>query len=386
MRIVHFIETLNPVDGGPPRVAANLASEQARQGHHVTLLTTFEKADSRAADDSMLPAANESVIVERRNIGAKSLTQRLGRHGRQRLAAALTNTDIVHAHGVWDPMLVTCVDECYRKGIPLTLTPHGMLTRFSLRNKAWKKRLALSTLWRRTLQRVTSLHLLTQSEYDDTRLLKPAIPGVVIPNGVEPEEFSHAETSDLDSILPRHASHRYILYLGRIDHIKGPDLLCGAFAKVAAELPDIDLVIAGPDFGYKVALEREIQLSGLSRRIHLVGPVYGRPKSSLLHKAMCVAHLSRHEGFSITILEALACGVPVVISEECHFPQVAAEGAGIVVPLDAQAGAQALLDLLSDGQALAAAGARARQLVERDFTSKTVASRLVDHYAALGKR
>lgn len=179
---------------------------------------------------------------------------------------------------------------------------------------------------------------------------------------------------------------RYILFLGRIAHIKGCDLLCEAFAQIAATVPDVDLVLAGPDFGYQATLQRKIQNLGVSRRIHLVGPVYGQLKSSLLRRAMCLAHLSRHEGFSITILEALACGIPAVISSECHFAEVADAGAGMVVSLDPTEGARALLKLLSDPEGLIDAGKRARQLVLDKYTANVVARRLVEHYSNLGAR
>jgi len=386
MRIVHFIETLDPRDGGPPQVAAKLAAEQARQGHRVTLLTTFESGAAAAAEDSAFSVAGQLRNVERRSIDAKSLAERLRSRAKRQMGAIVKDADVIHAHGIWDPMLVSCVRECSRSGIPVSLTPHGMLTRFSLGKKAWKKRLALATLWRGTLRQVSSLHLLTQAEYNDVQLLDPAIPGVVIPNGVEPGEFAHDEIADIDGLLPRHASRRYILFLARISHIKGPDLLCEAFARIAAVVPDVDLVMAGPDFGYRSNLARQVQQLGLQRRIHVVGPVYGKLKSSLLRRALCLAHLSRHEGFSITVLEALACGTPVVISNACNFSEVASAGAGLVVPLDPQQGAQALLKLLSDPAWLLEAGTRARQLVQEKYTARAVAQRLVEHYSRLGRR
>ena len=172
--------------------------------------------------------------------------------------------------------------------------------------------------------------------------------------------------------------------LRAISFLTAPALM--PFARIAAVVPDMDLVFAGPDFGYQSVLQRQIQQLGLARRIHVVGPVYGRLKSSLLRRAMCLAHLSRHEGFSITVLEALACGIPVVISDECHFPEVAAEGAGIVVSLDPREAAAALLKLLSDRAGLAEAGTHARRLVEDRYTAQAIARRLVDHYSSLGKQ
>lgn len=84
--------------------------------------------------------------------------------------------------------------------------------------------------------------------------------------------------------------------------------------------------------------------------MHLVGPIYGRDKYAALVDATCFCLSSRQEGFSMAILEAMACGIPVVISENCHFPEVAQARAGLVVPLNADAVAEALLLVLQSEQ------------------------------------
>jgi len=175
-----------------------------------------------------------------------------------------------------------------------------------------------------------------------------------------------------------------VLSLGRLHATKGLDILCEAFARIAAVQPDVDLVIAGPDFGYEPRLRAHIEQLGLSSRVHVVGPVFARSKVALLRAALCLCQPSRQEGFSMTILEALACRVPVVISTECHFPQIQTEGAGFVVPLDAGATAQALLTLLGNEQVRKEAAQSALALVLARYTVDRLAEALVKNYQALG--
>src|SRR5690606_27821051 len=110
---------------------------------------------------------------------------------------------------------------------------------------------------------------------------------------------------------------------------------------------------------------RRVAAAGLSDRVHPVGPIYGAAKYEALVDAACFCLPSRQEGFSIAILEALASRLPVIISDQCHFPEVAESGAGVVCPLEATAVANALLRVLrltpEERRAMGDAG---RRLVE----------------------
>lgn len=388
MKIVHFIETLDLRHGGPPVVIARLAAEQARQGHQVVLLTTYDSAESDAQCRDTFASFMGFDAVVRCSTDARTVAQRFEALAGERLAATVRNADAVHAHALWDPMLLRAVEHCRLRNIPVCLTPHGALARWSLEQKRWKKRLALALAWKRALRRLSLLHLLTEAERTDVDSLSLNRPAVVVPNGVDPREFAAGSAGrDLDAVLPRGASRRFILFLGRLAYVKGLDILCDAFAQVARRLPDVDLVIAGPDyFGYRETLVRRIAALGIGPRIHLIGPVSGAAKSALLKSALCLCQPSRSEGFSMTILEALACGVPAVVSTQCHFPEIQSRGAGIVVPVGAEAIAAALLDLLSRPGALSAASQSARRLIEERYTIAAVSARLVECYRAIGPR
>jgi glycosyltransferase involved in cell wall biosynthesis len=114
--------------------------------------------------------------------------------------------------------------------------------------------------------------------------------------------------------------------------------------------------------------------------VHIVGPLYGRDKIAALVDAACFCLPSRQEGFSLAVTEALACGVPPVISQACHFPEVAEVGAGEVVPLEAGAVAAALARVLSDPQRHDRMAAAGRELVASRYTWSRVAAQTVEAY------
>jgi glycosyltransferase involved in cell wall biosynthesis len=209
-------------------------------------------------------------------------------------------------------------------------------------------------------------------------------PGVVIPNGVNLAEFDPPPDAALfRRRLPALSGRPYILFLGRLHYKKGLDHLAEAFRIVAGQLPDVHLVVAGPDDGARDDLEARVAAAGLVNRVHIPGPIYGPAKLSCVAGAACFCLPSRQEGFSVAILEALACGTPVVVSTECHFPEVAEVGAGEIVPLDTDALAAALNRVLADPARRARMGKAGRELVAAQFTWPRIAERCIDTYAGL---
>jgi glycosyltransferase involved in cell wall biosynthesis len=134
------------------------------------------------------------------------------------------------------------------------------------------------------------------------------------------------------------------------------DFLADAFSIIATQNPDLQLVVAGPDAGAKASFERAVKSAGLSERVYMPGPVYGSAKLAAIVDAVCFCQPSRQEAFSVAITEALACGTPVVISDQCHFPEVEQVKAGHIVPLDPQRIAAAILDIVNNPAVAASMG------------------------------
>jgi glycosyltransferase involved in cell wall biosynthesis len=380
MRILHVIPSLDPATGGPPLVASRLADAQARLGHELaTLSYTFPEADerTRAFLAGMSGQVRSHVLppltkLERFTAGAAR------RYGR----GLIPQMDVVHLHGVWDPIVKAAGDVARQSRVPYVLAPHGMLDPWSLGQSRLKKRLALALGYRRLLDGAAFLHMLN---VDERALIGPlglSADAEIIPNGVALDEIEPLPARGaFRAKFPRVGDRPFVLFLSRLHYKKGLDYLAGAFHRVAQRRTEVDLVVAGPDGGARADFEQRIAGSGLGQRVHIVGPLYGTDKIAAFVDAACFCLPSRQEGFSVAILEALACGTPVVASTECHFPEVAEAGAGHVVPLDEPALAAALESVLAlDPAARDAMGRAGQQLVRARYVWPRIAEASIAAY------
>ncbi len=378
MRILHVIPSLDPADGGPPQVAVRLAEAQARIGHQVGLLHIESPPHRRGAVAGLVdspPGERRSTIesVDR----PRGFVARLRAWGGR---IASLGPQIVHIHGVWEPEIVAAARECRRHRIPYVIRTFGALNPWSLDQKRLKKRLFLKMLHGGMLRQSCFLHALNHQEAGHLEALKLGTEIEVFPNGVFLEEFAQSDPDAARLSVPGLGASPFVLFMARLHPMKGLDLLADAFAQAARRVGAAHLVVAGPrDIGAE-DFEHRIAAAGIGDRVHLVGEVAGERKLGLLQAASLFAQPSRNEGFSVSILEALASGRPVVITPECNFTQVAEHEAGLVVPFDITAVAEAIQHLLCDRESSIRMGRNARRLVERDYTWETIATQCVAAY------
>lgn len=379
---------MDPALGGPPAVASRLAAAQAALGHHVAVAFHDSPGRHTAIKASLrsIPGIDGVEMAPlpaglRLGMMIPAATARL-------LSSHIAAADIVDLHGLWDPVVRRASVEALRLGVPYIITPHGMLHPWSLRQRWLKKKIALLLGYRRMLEQAACLHLLNA---DEARLIGPLglrTPWRVLPNGVFRDEIEPLPPKGLfHAAHPELEGQPFVLFLSRLHYKKGMDYLADAFIIVASGDPAIRLVVAGPDEGARADFERRISSARLSERVHIVGPVWGEQKTAAYVDAACFCLPSRQEGFSVAILESLACATPVVISDACHFPEVSEARAGEVVPLSAKAVADALLGILADPQRRALMGQAGRSLVFSRFTWPEIAQRSIKVFEdVLGSR
>ncbi len=381
MKILHVIGTLDATTGGPPVVAACLAAAQQRLGNRaeIACCPPPNGPEAEASLISRIPGADQLSIHHVPD--SSGLDRFMGRAAEAALTPLIEASDIVHLHGMWEAVLAAAVRIARRLGKPYVIAPHGMLDPWSLGQGRLKKKLAIKLWYARLWRGASFFHLLNADEARLIQPLKLARRTEIIPNGVFLEEIE-----PLPEPCGFRADHRelgndpYILFLSRLHFKKGLDYLAGAFAKVAAKHDRVRLVVAGPDDGALEGFENQVRDAGLSGRVHVVGPIYGRQKYEALVDAACFCLPSRQEGFSIAITEALACGTPVVISTACHFPEVAQAKAGHVVPLEIDRIAQSLLDLLGDESKRRQMSQNATELIHRRYTWPKIAEQTLEAY------
>lgn len=383
MNIVHVIASVDPSHGGPSMCAPSLAAAQVELGHRATVM--FHVAPGEQLDLSNARATIPALErVELISIPQNRLAERItAPRAAVALQAQLDQADVVHLHGLWDPIVLRAGRLVLRAGKPYVITPHGMLNPWSLKRRRVEKALIRRWWLDEVLAGSTFIHALNQNEEASITALDERWKTQVFPNGVFPVASGNVYGREqLTAHFPALQGRPYVLFLGRLHTMKGPDYMADGFARLAAHCADIDLVVAGPDDGARAALEAQLAALNIVSRVHLVGPVFGASKFSLLNNALCYLQPSRNEGFSMSILEALSFGIPVVISEHCYFPEVQTQDVGRVVPLSAERVAAALQEICLDRERRDAMAQRARAFIEREYTWHAVARAMTAAYRA----
>ena len=220
------------------------------------------------------------------------------------------------------------------------------------------------------------------------RLARPCVfgvPGVVVPIGLDVEEYDPAPLRGRFRAAHRSIGARpIVLFLGRLNFKKGIDVLVRAFSEAVRAVPEAHLVIAGPDGGLRAKTETWIGAHGLRDRTTLAGMVRGPDKMALLADADLFVLPSYSENFGITVIEAMACGLPVALSDRVNlWREVAGAGAGWVAPPEPGPTRDAIVEALSDPVRAREMGARGRRLVAERFSWHRIAPAMEEVYASI---
>jgi glycosyltransferase involved in cell wall biosynthesis len=290
--------------------------------------------------------------------------------------------DVVHIHAMWEEMQHQACRAAQRAAKPYVLTPHGMLDPWNMTKSRLAKQAYLMLRMRPNLQRVSLLHYTTEIERRSVARLKLRPPTIVEPLGLDMREFEHLPPRGMFRRHHPHIGNRpIILVLGRVHYGKGVELLLPAAA--AMKRHDAVIVIAGPWTSAGEAFEAKLRpmLEPIRDRVILTGLIGGGDKLAALVDADLLALPSFHENFGLAVIEALACGTPVVVSDQVNLhPDISAAGVGGVVPLDAAALANELDRWLDDNELRRAASARAPAFVRERYDWDAIARRWVEHY------
>lgn len=377
MRVLHVIPSIDARSGGPITALAGLATAQSRAGLAVTVLSTYR--DSLGVPDaSRLRSAGIDVQL----VGPTS--GKLERH--PDLAATVdrlvATADVAHLHGVWEELQHLTARTCQRRGVPYVVTPHGMLTHWSLGQSRWPKRLMLAWRVHRNLQRAAALHFTTEPERHESAAVRLRTPSLVETLGLDLSEFEQLPLrGTFRNCHPQIAQRPLVLFLGRIHPGKGLEYLVPAMAAV----PDAILAVVGPDSeNFRAEVERRATRAGVADRIVFTGMLAGADRVAALADADLFCLPSDHENFGLAIVEALAAGVPAVISDRVAiWKELVEAGVAAATPPTADAVGRELRRWLDDSAMRTAAAARTRPFVWSRYDWRRIAERWASHYAAL---
>ncbi len=381
MKIFHVLKTIDPSHGGPAVSAPSLAAAQAKQGHQVSLAFMYSKEQQEGINKTKknIPYFDGIDLVLIPNKGIKDKIFAIS--AIKLLLNEIRKADIVHIHGVWDPIVLQSAIIALFLNTPFVFSPRGMLDPWSLSQKKWRKRIMLTFLSRYLLNKSLFIHCLNETEKNLIKPLNLRCELRVFPNGIFPEKVKdNLDKNIFFNSFPQLKNKPFILFLSRLHYKKGLDILIDCFAKVTSQTGNLDLVIAGNDDGEQANLEHKIKENNLGSKVHVIGPIYGDLKYSALRNAECFVLPSRQEGFSMAITEAMAYGCAVVVSEECHFPEISEYSAGYEVSLDAEVFSQAILSLQNNAEQKNDFIHSAKKLVASMFSWHRIAEEIVSAY------
>jgi glycosyltransferase involved in cell wall biosynthesis len=293
------------------------------------------------------------------------------------LRERVADFDIVHIHAVFSHSSLAAGRACRAAGVPYIVRPLGTLDPWSLNHHRLRKQLLFRFGVRSLLSGAAVVHYTSNEERRLAESVLPWLPpGAVVPLGIEDELF-------IRGTGPAAARASSVLVLSRIDVKKGIDLLIRAFHEASADdrCRSWTLDIAGNgDSAYVAQLRRLAEAGPARSRIVFHGWVQGEQRTALFRRASVFALPSHQENFGIAIVEAMANGVPVVVSPGVNLAaDIHAHGAGWVVTRDLAAWRDALRSAMGDSHELGRRGEQARQLAER-FRWSAVGGRLAALY------
>jgi glycosyltransferase involved in cell wall biosynthesis len=386
IRILHVIASLALRTGGPAKAAFDMARAVARLGHEVAIFTTTRELVAAERQAHAIPIMRDGVEIRyfRDHFPRVFATSwPLARA----LEAAIPQVDIVHLHSLYLFHDWATARICRRHGVPYLLRPHGTLDPYHWRLHRWRKAALEIAFQNRVLREAAALHFTSEEEMRRAAPHAQGTPGVVVPNGLDLSEYAELPPNgEFRAAHPEIGGRRIVLFLGRLNFKKGLDLLVPAFAEAAMAYPDLHLVIAGPDDGMERPTRQLVQASGLGPRVTFTGMMTGRAKLAALRDAYLFALPSYAENFGIAVAEAMACGRPVVISNQVNiWREIEAAGAGLVGTTDVASVAKQLKALAADPRAAAALGERGKALVAEKFSWARIAHDLEAVYRRLAR-
>jgi glycosyltransferase involved in cell wall biosynthesis len=373
---LHVIQTVASIaewTGGPARTIRDLSEALARQGALVTLVAGHDPA----RDDALLPpdpalVRTLLVPVDRR--------LKLPRYDFGGALAGLASADkiILHDNGIWSPANIAAGTAARQFGLPMVISPHGMLDPWAMAHNAGRKKLAWRLYQRRLLSGARGLLATAEREVGPIRALLPGKPVALVPNGVAcPPVMPDRSSRDT-------AIARTILFMSRLHPKKNLPGLIDAWAPLAAQpdFADWTLVIAGPDeLDHGAELLAKVRAMGLQRRVLIEGPVPEAAKGAAFATADLFVLPSFSENFGIVVAEALAQGVPAIVSDGAPWQSLASEGCGWWTGTDPASISAALAAAMrlspSERRQM---GERGHAYVQRAFAWDGIAARTLAYY------
>lgn len=376
MKILNVVTHLDPVTGGGcTERTMQMSRYLANNEVETTILTTdYRLTEERRRELKGIQLFALPCIMSRYYIPTLS---------RDKIANLIAEADLVHLIGHWSVLNTLAYFHVRRMKKPYVVCPAGALP-ITGRSKSVK--IIYNMIIGKSLIRNAQAGIaISKEEIKHFQRYGVESDKVFhIPNGISREDSRKID------VLPFRQNYGleavpFILFMGRLDAIKGPDLLLEAFCEVMAELAPYHLVFIGPDCGLLENLEKTVDHYGARERVHFLGYMGGEEKQQAFNAADLIAIPSRHEAMSIVVLEAGITGTPVLITDQCGFDEISLINGGIIVNASKDGIKKGLLEILQNSDELKQKGINLEKYVINNYLWDTIIYKYLKLYKQILK-
>ncbi len=380
MRIVKVMPFFVPATrfGGVVTQAAKMCERLAARGHAVRVVTTDNGVDESVPRAQWI-AHDGYQVYYAKTLPLHRIPPYWSPTMRPALEETLADADVcaLNVGLTLANRLAARIARHHR--VPYVYNAEGALCPFRLHMKSLRKHLFLRFVERGIVAGAAACQAVTRKEVSDLSA-QGSERTWVIPNGIEP--FEPGDGAAFRARFGIGAEEQLVLFLGRLHVVKGLDLLVEVFVKLAPE--NARLVIAGhEEDGTGRRIRTQLEAWGVGDKIRFTGHLEVAARRDALTAADLFVLTSESEGLPNAVLEALAAGVPCLLTNPCHVPEVEDAGAGRVVPVEVEPIESALREMLADPEELRRMGDRARTLAEERFALEHVVDHLEDLYSSI---
>jgi glycosyltransferase involved in cell wall biosynthesis len=357
--VMHVVSRIHQESSGPTYSVMRLCEAQAKAGAKVELHVVKS-------------AGQKSPLYSIFDHGSNPLSGKLCASSSLKRAMQFDYGEprIVHSHGLW------MMPNIYPAKIPqssiLVTSPRGTLSDWAWNRSYWIKRVAWLIGQKKMLRRSDCFHATAEHEVGDIRKRGFRQPVAVIPNGIDVPEIQG---------VGRPAHQRILLFLARLHPVKGLENLIRAWHSVGPNFQEWKLVIAG---GGSVSYEKQLKELADSlkvERLEFCGSVYGSEKIKLVASADLYVLPSFTENFGVSVAEAMACGTPVITTDQTPWTSLPKQESGWCIEVGERALTECLQNTLAiDRAKLTEMGARARRWMQTDYSWNEIANKTLITY------
>jgi glycosyltransferase involved in cell wall biosynthesis len=294
------------------------------------------------------------------------------------IAKSIKDADVVHLMGHWTIINLVSYFWIKKYKKPFVVCPAGALPIFG-RSKVLKK---LYNFFggKAYIQSANINIAISKDEFNhfhDYGVDEKKI--ILLPNGIELNSYKHKNNKHVRTKFNL-GVNPFLLFVGRLNLIKGPDLLLEAFNKISKDYPDYLLIFAGKDDGLEKNLKAVVKKNGLEKKVRFIGFVQDKLKSELYHAADLLVIPSRLEAMSIVVLESAVTGTPVLMTDTCGLNEMSGENGAYSVFPDSVSIEDGLRDLLLNNDELVLRGKKIKNYVESFFSWSVIVNDYVEMY------